>query len=175
MATPTEILSYQNQYKGYFKTLNLEWIQRYFKVEEADIKAFEDPESSIIDPGGSIFFASYDGRIVGTCALVKHDDTTFELAKMAVSEEARGKGIGEELGRAIIDQAKRSGGTVLFLESNDVLKPAMKLYRKLGFKDSDRPGGPSEYERANIYMSLVLVCKPAADFRDNTGRFVSGD
>jgi len=35
--------------------------------------------------------ARYNREIVGTCALIKTDDDTYELAKMAVTERARGK------------------------------------------------------------------------------------
>jgi len=47
--------------------------------------------------------ARYNREIVGTCALIKTDDDTYELAKMAVTERARGKNIGWLLGQAVIN------------------------------------------------------------------------
>jgi len=44
-----------------------------------------------LQPGGHILMARYNREIVGTCALIKTDDDTYELAKMAVTERARGK------------------------------------------------------------------------------------
>jgi len=40
-------------------------------------------------------------EIVGTCALIKTDDDTYELAKMAVTERARGKNIGWLFGQVV--------------------------------------------------------------------------
>jgi len=100
------------------------------------------------------FFAIYNDKPVGTCALIKLDGDTFELGKMAVSPEAKGKGIGYLLGTAAIEKAKEAGAARLYLESNTVLKPAINLYQKLGFKKIT--GTPSPYERSNICMELKL-------------------
>ena len=78
----------------------------------------------------------------------------YELAKMGVSPLAQGKGIGWLLGQTIIQKAKDLGGKTLFLESNTKLKPAISLYRKLGFQKI--PHKPSVYERSNIQMVLEL-------------------
>ena len=40
-----------------FRKLNEEWITRYFRIEAKDEEALEDPRSSILAPGGRIFFA----------------------------------------------------------------------------------------------------------------------
>jgi septum formation topological specificity factor MinE len=53
-----QIESYQPQYKEAFKTLNLEWIQKYFKVEPHDVEQLENPEKYILESGGQIFLLS---------------------------------------------------------------------------------------------------------------------
>jgi len=78
----------------------------------------------------------------------------YELAKMAVSPKAKGKGIGYLLGKACIAKAKQMGANKLYLESNTILKPAISLYHKLGFKKVT--GIPSPYERCNIQMELEI-------------------
>jgi ribosomal protein S18 acetylase RimI-like enzyme/predicted transcriptional regulator len=148
------IIDYQPQYLTAFKQLNVDWITTWFKMEEADYKILDHPKEYILDKSGHILFALYDGKPVGTCALVKKDDQTFELSKMAVSPEAKGKGIGWLLGNAAIEKAKESGMKRLYLESNTILKPAINLYYKLGFKKVT--GSPSPYERSNIHMELNL-------------------
>ncbi len=148
------IVDYKPKYRKEFKDLNEEWITEHFKMEESDHKALDHPEEYIIDPGGHIFIALYDGETIGACALIKMDDHKFEMAKMAVSPKAKGKGIGTLLGQACIDKAKELGADTLFLESNTKLKPAISLYRKLGFEKITGP--PSPYERANIQMELKL-------------------
>ena len=56
-----------------------------------------------VEPGGQIFFALLGGKAVGTCALIPHGPRIYELAKMAVSEELRGRGIGGDLLAAAIE------------------------------------------------------------------------
>lgn len=147
-----EIVSYQPQYKQAFKQLNEEWITTWFKMEDADYRSLDHPQEYILDKGGYIIFALYQGKPVGTCALIKLDEQTFELGKMAVSPAVKGKGIGLLLGNAIIKKAKEAGAKRLYLESNTILKPAINLYHKLGFKKITGP--PSPYERSNIQMEL---------------------
>jgi GNAT superfamily N-acetyltransferase len=148
------IVGYQPAYRDAFKQLNVEWITTWFKMEEADHKILDHPEEYVLANGGHILFALFDGKPIGTCALVKTGDHTFELSKMAVSPEAKGKGIGWLLGNAAIEKAKEAGAKRLYLESNTVLKPAINLYHKLGFKRI--AGTSSPYERSNIHMELNL-------------------
>ena len=149
------IMMYKPEYKESFKQLNEEWITTWFKMEESDHKSLDYPEEYILDKGGYIFIATYNDEPMGTCALIKMEGNTFELAKMAVSPKAKGKGIGWLLGNAAIAKAKEVGANRLYLESNTILKPAINLYNKLGFKKIT--GTPSPYERANIQMELNLV------------------
>ena len=149
-----EIVDYDPKYKLIFRDLNHEWITKYFQLEHADNQTLDHPETKIIKPGGYICFARYNDEIVGTCALVKMDNDTYELAKMAVSQKARGKNIGWLIGQHIIQKAKNLGAKKVYLESNTRLEPAINLYYKLGFKRVVGP--PSPYERANIQMELEL-------------------
>ena len=100
--------------------------------------------------------ALYKNKPVGVCALLKIDDSEydFELVKMAVSPEVQGKGIGWLLGRNVIDKARSMGVGKIYLESNTILKPAIKLYQKLGFRKV--AGHATPYERCNIQMELEL-------------------
>jgi DNA-binding MarR family transcriptional regulator/GNAT superfamily N-acetyltransferase len=153
------IVDYEPKYNPAFRSLNEEWITTYFKMEEADYKALDNPEAYILDKGGKIFVALYNDEPVGVCALIKMDDPDYdyELAKMAVSPRAQGKSIGWLLGRAAIDAASALGATKVYLESNTALKPAINLYHKLGFHKVI--GRATPYERCNIQMELFLVAK----------------
>jgi DNA-binding MarR family transcriptional regulator/GNAT superfamily N-acetyltransferase len=150
------LLDYTPAHQPDFKRLNVEWIERYFRVEEADLKALDHPDAYILQRGGHILLAEYGGQVVGTCALLKMDDASYELAKMAVSPTAQGLGIGFQLGQAAIAQARALGARRLYLESNTKLKPALSLYHKLGFRKTVA-GQPSPYERCNIQMELLLT------------------
>jgi N-acetylglutamate synthase-like GNAT family acetyltransferase/DNA-binding transcriptional regulator GbsR (MarR family) len=150
-----KIIDYLPEFHDDFKRLNYEWIEKYFKLEEADRQSLDRLDETILKPGGHIFMALNNNEIVGTCALIKMDDNTYELAKMAVAEKARGKGIGWLLGQATINKARELGAKTVFLESNTVLEPAIDLYQKLGFRKI--VGQPSPYRRCNIQMELKLI------------------
>jgi len=150
------VVAYNPKYQEHFKKLNEEWINQYFKMEEADRKALDHPQEYILDKGGHILIALYNDEPVGVCALIKMDDPQYdyELAKMAVSPKAQGLGIGWIIGQAIIDTAKSLKAKNVYLESNTILKPAINLYHKLGFKKV--AGHPTPYERCNIQMVVEL-------------------
>lgn len=149
-----EIVEFSDEYHEEFKRLNYEWIERDFSVEEEDRATLEDPQGKILAPGGAILLAISDGEVVGTCALQIIDSSTLELAKMAVATTAQGKNIGWKLGVAILEKARALGAEKVFLESNTKLKPAINLYRKLGFEKVI--GAPSPYQRCNIQMEVSL-------------------
>jgi ribosomal protein S18 acetylase RimI-like enzyme len=150
-----KIIESKPEHFFYFKKFNLEWIDKYFEMEESDEKILNNPEKYILAKGGFIFMAELNDEIVGTCALLKIDDDTFELAKMAVINKAKGKGIGFLLGMKCIEKARQCGAEKIILQSNTILEPAINLYRKLGFEEVDT--FPSEYKRSNIHMELNIL------------------
>jgi ribosomal protein S18 acetylase RimI-like enzyme len=148
------IVPYEDKYLPAFVALNREWITQYFEMEDEDFKVLNNPQEYILKPGGKIFVALFLDEPVGVCALHKIDEQTYEMVKMAVSPKAQGKSIGWLLGKAIVEEAIRLGAYKVTLESNTILKPAIKLYEKLGFKKV--ASHPSPYKRANIHMELDL-------------------
>ena len=152
-----QIVEFQPQYKKAFYELNRKWIELYWELEPHDIEVLENPEKHILDKGGHIFVALYNGFPVGVCALCPMPEESaydFELAKLAVNNSIQRKGIGRRLCDAVIDKARELGGEMLFLESNTRLKPAIALYRKLGFKEL--PEYHPAYARGVIQMELTL-------------------
>lgn len=150
------IVTYNPKYQKSFKDLNIEWISNYFEVESNDVKALDHAEEYIINKGGEIFSAILNDEVLGVCALIKSDGKEFdyELAKMAVSPKAQGKGVGLLLAESAIKWASEKGASKIYLESNTKLQPAIKLYEKLGFKEVT--GLSSTYNRVNIQMMLTL-------------------
>ena len=150
------IVTYQEELRPHFERLNRDWIERYFVLEPPDLEVFRDPTRHVIDPGGQIFFIVDDEGVQGTCAVMPHGPGTMELAKMAVSERARGRGFGDLLMEAAIGFARAAGARKLMLVSNRVLTPAIRLYLKHGFVEvpvEDREA----YARADIQLELSLV------------------
>jgi ribosomal protein S18 acetylase RimI-like enzyme len=150
-----QIVTYRDEFKPAFESLNLDWIEEHFWVEDIDRQVLSDPKGTIVDHGGEVFFAVEDGVAVGTCALIQHDDWIYELSKMAVHPSAQGRGLGNLLMDAMIGWARERHAKQIFLESNTVLGIAIKLYEKYGF-ETTRLGEGDEYERSNIRMTLEL-------------------
>lgn len=139
-----------------FRDINVQWIKRYFIMEEADYVALNNPKEYIIDKGGFMLIALLNEKPVGVAALIKMEDSDYdyELAKMGVLPETQGRGVGNLLMQAIIDKAKNLNTKKLYLESNRILGPAIHLYKKYGFEEVY--GRKSPYERSDILMECVI-------------------
>jgi ribosomal protein S18 acetylase RimI-like enzyme len=148
------IIPFSSDLKEPIKTLNLEWLKKYFKVEARDERVLSDPEGEIIDKGGLIFYARYKDEIVGTVSLLKISNTTFELSKMAVTDGVQGLGIGKIMMTHCIAIAKEKGIEKLILYSNRSLDAAIHLYQKYGFVEIPLEDGV--YERADIKMEKII-------------------
>lgn len=150
-----KIISYDPNYAEDFKELNLAWLNKYFWVESHDEEVLGSPEKYIIEPGGSIFFAEEDGRIIGTVALMKMEERVYELTKMAVTPEFQGKKIGQKLMAHTIGFAKDQGWDSLIIYSNRKLENAIYIYQKYGFEEISM-GENVPYARGDIKMKLDL-------------------
>jgi putative acetyltransferase len=151
-----EVVPFHQTLAPYFESLNREWIEKDFVVEETDLLMFGDPYGQIVEQGGQIFFVILEGNVVGTCAVIPHGERNFELAKMAVSESARGQGLGDLLIERVIDFARQAGAKKLILVSNTRLGPAISLYEKHGFQSVPITDA-GDYTRVDIQMELTLV------------------
>ncbi|GAB4029811.1 GNAT family N-acetyltransferase [Spirosoma gilvum] len=153
------IIPYSPEYQADFKQLNLEWISTYFVVEPHDLEQLDHPEIYVLPNNGQIFLAQSGDQIVGCVAMVntgspEQGNAEFELAKMAVSPMAQGKGIGKKLCQAAIDYAYQLGVKTVWLESNRILTPALTMYASVGFREV--PSVPTPYARADIRMEMSL-------------------
>ena len=72
-----EIIPFSLEYESEIKTLNIEWLENFFEVEESDKKMLSSPQEYIIDKGGKIFYAKYKNQIVGTVTLLKIDNFLY--------------------------------------------------------------------------------------------------
>lgn len=149
-----QIVSYSQEFNFHFKRISQAWVEELFSLEPFDIAQFETPEETIIATGGTIIFAKLDDEIVGTVALYKSGEDTFEMIKMGVDPIAQGKGIGTLLAKTIIEHARVMGGKKLILYSNTKLKAALHIYNNLGFQSVTPETG--KYERCDVKMEMNL-------------------
>jgi len=152
------IEDYRPKYREHFRALNYEWLERYFSVEPYDRIVLADPQREVIGRGGCVLFALIGEDVAGTCALIKHTERKFELAKMGVSPKFQGRGVGRRLCRAAIARAAQLGAETLILATSPRLEAANHLYRSLGFMPVDTSEfGPLPYSRHSIVMALDLT------------------
>lgn len=152
---PIRIVPYETRFRDAFRELNEEWLNFYMEVEPEDERVLSDPEGTILAQGGVIILALADGRAVGSGALINEGNGKFELAKMAVTADYRGRGIGRQIAERLITVAKATGAREVELVSARLLPAATPLYRKLGFREI--PLGDVPYARADIRMTMELA------------------
>jgi len=157
MMSALQIREFQPGDEAAFRDLNVEWIERFFRIEPPDEAVLSNPQTAILDSRGRIFFAVRDGACIGCCALLRTGEHEFEVAKMAVTPAAQGSGAGRAILTAVIEEARRIGARRLFLETNRVMAPAIHLYESLGFRHipADRVQ-PSSYARSDVAMEFFL-------------------
>lgn len=150
-----EIISWKPEYAEEFKEMNLQWLEEFFWIEPHDQKVLGDPGKYIIDPGGIIFFAKDKDYIKGCVALMKIKDGVFELTKMAVKPDSRGKKTGHKLMERSLEFARDKGWNSLIIYSNRKLANAIHLYKKYGFVEIPIEEN-NPYSRGDIKMQLKL-------------------
>jgi ribosomal protein S18 acetylase RimI-like enzyme len=150
-----DLLEYQPSFQPDFERLNRLWLESHSLLEPIDLEYLQDPEGRILSVGGQIFFAVDGSKVLGTCAAIPINATVFELAKLSVDPDARGKGLGRKLCQLVIAYATKAGASEVVLTSHTSLREAISLYESLGFQHAALPED-NRYETANVFMRLTL-------------------
>jgi putative acetyltransferase len=157
-----QALTYRNFRAGdteIFARLNEEWITTFFVMEDEDHNVLFHPEREILARGGHIFFVSLGTELgsetVGCCALIFIEPGVYELAKMAVQNSFRGRGIGRHLLRHVLEECRALGARKLLLQTNSRLENAIHLYLEAGFRHIPQIAA-HQYARADVTMELDL-------------------
>ena len=94
-----------------------------------------DIETSYFERGGRFdVLINGEGKIIGTVALYPTDAGTVELRKMYLHKDARGQGHGRKLLEHALAAAKQMRIRRITLETASVLKEAIALYTRSGFR-----------------------------------------
>ncbi|MEM2839495.1 MAG: GNAT family N-acetyltransferase [Thermoplasmata archaeon] len=106
------------------------------------------------EPHGRLILAKYDGKCVGCVGLRKLQADICEMKRLYVKPGYRGRGIGKELARRIIAEARAIGYRKMRLDTISDMIEAIALYKSLGFNEIG-PYRPNPIEGAK-YFELRL-------------------
>ena len=164
-----KIIDYQPAHQPFFEGVYREWFTAHFRVppEPVDDFVLTQPEKAILSKRGAILIALHEDRPAGFVALKRVNPFTYELTKMAVHPDFRGQGLGEAICSAALDRAETLGAKCVILYSHSSLQPALRLYQKLGFKETLLEKGLYSDFRCDIKMERWI--EPGAhDGSDDT-------
>ena len=81
------------------------------------------------------FVAEESGEILGYCGFLFVLDEA-EIPNVCVKASARCRGIGKQMMTVLIEEAKKLGMAMLYLEVRESNSPARALYQSLGFEEN---------------------------------------
>lgn len=148
-----KIIGYTEEYKDVLTEISVEWLKRYDLLEDVDIEMVSNPDR-MIEEGGGVFLAQEDdGEIIGM-VMVEDQGDVCEILKLGVRESARGRGAGQKLMEAAIEDIRSKGKKKAVLCTNHKLASARHLYENLGFQYVDYE--KNHFELSDICMELIL-------------------
>jgi putative acetyltransferase len=101
------------------------------------------------------FVVEHQNKVIGGAGIARLDDfqgNTCELQKMYFLPVARAKGLGAQLITVCLDKAKEFGFENCYLETLPYMEAAVKLYKKYGFLNLDKPMGNTCHYSCNVWM-----------------------
>ncbi|MBL9127874.1 MAG: GNAT family N-acetyltransferase [Verrucomicrobiales bacterium] len=116
------------------------------------------PRTSYVGSGGwfavlTVRESRSADRIVGSVGLLPEEDGVVELRKMYLASECRGRGLGSSLLARAMEEARRRGFRRIRLSTARVLREAVALYERRGFRPVDKT---SPACRCDLVMELTL-------------------
>lgn len=107
-------------------------------------------------PDGALFVAYHDREAIGCVAGFRSEGGAFEVTRLWVRAEFRGKGVGDKLVNALLSSASDSGYTQSVLRSRKEMTPAHTVYRRAGFIDVDGKSIFSNFKDFEVAMQRDL-------------------
>jgi ribosomal protein S18 acetylase RimI-like enzyme len=136
------------------------------KVREWFHQLDKDP-SDLTGARVTTFIAQKKEKILGHAKPIRnleerHPLHGYWLSSLAVGEPLQGMGIGEDLTRKVIAKAEEEGAKELLLIVHEDQRPAIHLYRKLGFQIKRDSALEEQFEQDRAYLGSkkVVMSKP---------------
>lgn len=126
---PEDLAVVAGLFREYGRTLGIDLSFQGFEEELATLPGKYAP------PRGTVIVARTDGTPCGCVALRGIDSRTCEMKRLYVRPGFRGRAIGGELVRRIIDAAEVRGYDTMRLDTLPSMTSAVSLYRSFGFSE----------------------------------------
>jgi len=101
------------------------------------------------------FVLEHNQKVVGGAGIAQLDNfdgNVCELQKMYFLPEARGRGLGSKMIIVCLEKAKEFGFESCYLETLPYMRDAVKLYKKNGFRNLDKPVGNTCHYSCDVWM-----------------------
>lgn len=123
-------------------------------MEDEDREILYHAET-FLKKGAMIFFAVEDDNVLATGMVIPFGNNVWEICKFATDEKHQGHGAGSAVFKSCMDYAIDHGAEKITLISNHILKPALHIYEKFGFKEVpvDRA---DEYARCDAQFEYIV-------------------
>lgn len=126
-------------------------------IEDQNVAAdLDNFEHVFLPPKGECFLALFQAQPVGLVMLKPHGDTDGEMNRMYVRADARGLGLGRQLGEALIAEGRALGYGTIWLDALYRHVEALPLYESLGFENYTDPNVFGGDDDRIIHMKLKL-------------------
>jgi GNAT superfamily N-acetyltransferase len=109
-------------------------------------------------PNGRAFVAVHENEVRGCGAYRRLADGTCEMKRVFVPGRFRGAGLGRGLCSALIASARADGFQLMRLDTGNLMKEAIALYRSFGFEEcSPYCEYPEKLMPYFVFMELSLA------------------
>lgn len=127
---PQQIAQARELFLEYAQSLGFSLCFQNFDQELAGLPGDYAP------PEGRLLVAEFEMQLAGCVALHKIEPGICEMKRLYLRQKFRGKGFGRVIADRIISEARQIGYQRMRLDTVEpVMKDAVAMYRKLGFKD----------------------------------------
>jgi putative acetyltransferase len=127
-----------------------------FSINDPEVDAITD---NYQDPSGAYWVIMEGDKVLGGGGigpLVGGDPKVCELKKMYFLPDLRGKGLGIKMLNTLLEEARRLGYSICYLETLNRMTEAAKLYQKMGFQRISGPMGNTGHNSCDSYYAIDL-------------------
>jgi len=159
--------------KAHFRELSIEYFTYMFENLTAkygipiDIDSAEYADQSMASlekfapPTGHLLLCEIDGEIAGMGGMIPMGDNYWEIKRIYVRPQFRGKGIARQLLEQLIMLAREGDYSAIRLETIQFMTAAQRLYRTFGFEEIgvyEEGEMPTSLAENMVYFELKLGC-----------------